>query len=197
MSDFLPKDYKEPTDAGNYLKLGDGDNVIRILSKPVMGYEVWLDEDGNPRPKGSIGGGTGKYTPKRFKVDESIPAEYAGDTKFFWAMAVYNVNADRIQIWQVNQATIRRAITALSNNAKWGDPYNYNIVVTRDGEGKETEYTVTPEPKEDIDKKVIAKYEGMKINLEALLDGENPFETEAKPKKESKDDEVDVDSVPF
>jgi len=186
MSDWLPKDYSEPTNS-NYMKFADGENIFRILSKPIMGYEYWKTV-----------GDTRKPIRKRF--DENIEvSELEADPrtgkpevpKVFWAMVVYNHELQKIQILEITQATIRRYIADMDNSKLSGDPTGYDISVTRSGEGKETRYTMQRGDKEPIDKKIVEEYKAMNINLDALFDGEDPFagslvETTEGPKDEKK-----------
>src|SRR3990172_6527620 len=50
MNDFLPKDYKEP-EMSNYMKFSDGDNIFRILSKAIIGFQYFTDENKPVRSK--------------------------------------------------------------------------------------------------------------------------------------------------
>jgi hypothetical protein len=64
----------------------------------------------------------------------------------------------------------------LVDNPKWGVPQNYDIAITKTGEGMDTEYTVQgeppiAEPSEEIKAAFAAKY----VNLEALFVGADPF----------------------
>jgi hypothetical protein len=44
-NDFLPEGYEQPESGGNYMKLQDGENKIRILSKPIVGWMDWKDKN--------------------------------------------------------------------------------------------------------------------------------------------------------
>lgn len=46
----LPDNYEAPAIASNYTKLKEGDNKIRILTAPVIGYEYFTVEN-KPREK--------------------------------------------------------------------------------------------------------------------------------------------------
>ena len=171
----LPKDYKEP-ETSNYMRFEQGENTFRILSNVITGMEYWVtDKEGNRKPV-------------RVKDEEKIPmAELGTDEdgnlempKHFWAMIVWNYNAKKIQILEITQKTIRRAIMALERNSKWGDASEYDITVSREGEGFETTYTVTPNPKELLGDKIVKEYKSRSIDLEALYRGEDPFEKEVK-----------------
>lgn len=171
---FLPEDYREPTGESKYLNLTEeGDYTIRILSEPIMGYEYWKTIDK-------------KRVPIRKRLDEPINTEEleisprTGEVempKFFWAMKVYNWDKDKVQVWEVKQAKIRKALEAYARNKKWGDPQNYDIVVTRTGLGfSDTDYAVVANPPiEPLDKALQAKCDNVSVNLNSLYDGEDPF----------------------
>lgn len=185
---WIKEDYKEPVNYGNYTKLEEGENTLRILSEPIMGYEIWKDDLSDE--------GKTIRKPLRFKEGKPIPMEEVGHLiteqnrlTFFWAMVVYNQTAKKMQIWEVKQATIRRQILALAQSKKWGDVRDYNLSITKTKTGSESrdvEYTVMPEPKEKLDTGIAKLYKDAHINLEALFDGADPF----------KEDAVNPDDVP-
>jgi len=184
----LPAGYKEPV-TSNYMKFDEGDNAFRILSKITIGMEFWIaSEDGKSR------------VPVRRKMDEEIKiTELEEDPKtgeldmpkHFWAFVVWNRNAEKIQILEITQATIRKPIAALERNKKWGDLRDYDICVTGEGQGKERRYpSVLPEPKEKVEKKILDIYKNTKINLEALFSGADPFKSGDSEASEKLADEV-------
>jgi len=166
MDNFLPDKYQIPEASNGYMKFKQGANTFRILSSAIVGYETWLEEDN-------------KRKPLRWKMGVKMPASEIGtDPKHFWAFIVWNFEEEKVQILELTQKGIMRDIKALVDNPKWGDPKAYNIVVTRTGEGMETEYTTQPEPKEDLDAGILQFYKDLKINLEALFKNEDPFQSE-------------------
>ena len=40
---FLPKGYEIPTSEGGYMKFAIGENRFRILGKPILGWETWIE----------------------------------------------------------------------------------------------------------------------------------------------------------
>jgi len=197
---FLPDGYKEPV-TDNYMKFLDGENHFRVLSSAIVGIEFWKEEtnkEGEKVRKPVRRRMTEAITPDEIGVDKNGEPE---KMKHFWAFVVYNRDAERIQILEITQKTIQRAIKTLAGNTKWGDPQEYDIVVTRSGEKFETEYVVQPDPKEKIDEAIVNEYKAMNINLEALFDGDDPFKTQedvedrnddsAKEDMEIRDEEID------
>jgi len=107
-------------------------------------------------------------------------SEIGDEPKHFWAFVVWNYKDEKVQILEVTQKGIMKAIRNLVNDEDWGDPKNYDLVVTREGEGLETEYSVNPKPKTELDKGIQVFYKDLNINLEALFDGDDPFSTNIK-----------------
>ena len=167
--DFLPKNYKEP-DTSNYMRLKQGDNRFRVLSSAITGMELWKTTENGRKPV-------------RFHMDEKIPIKDLEEDKegnlvmpkTFWAFVVWNYQSEKIQILELTQTTIRKKILALTKNKAWGNPREYDITITREGDGFDTNYTVMPNPKKEFDKGIIKLAKDMNINLNALYDGEDPF----------------------
>lgn len=162
---FLPEGYKVPKNmsGGMYMKLEDGANKFRVLTDAITGYEFWTNENKPVRVR---------------EYPKSVPANIRSDSKIkhFWAFAVYNYAAEAVQVLELTQATIQNAINDLYVIAEWGDPKGYDIVVTRKGEGLDTEYTVSPIPHKELSEAARKEFESKQINLDALFDGGNPFE---------------------
>lgn len=191
MSDFLPDGYTPPAAEGNYFKFQLGENRFRPLSSPIMGYVWWVNAEGQPRQKGEKPGKGDK--PVRVPMSGKVPAEAADTFKHFWAMIVYNTQDNRIQILEITQKTVQAAIKNIVSDEDWGNPVGdkgYDFVVTRSGEGLETEYTVLPKKPSPLPEGVMDKLKEMAINLDALYQGEDPFLKQV-------DEEVDPEDIPF
>ena len=172
MTDFLPKGYKTPEIQSNYMEFEEGQNAIRILSSAIVGYEWWVDA------------GEGRRKPKRVRTADEVPAAVKNATddedkaKHFWAFTVYNYNTETIQVLQLKQQTIMRAIEAFVKNAKWGDPKKYDIIIEKVKTGtrdRDVEYNVIPEPATPLDEGIVELAKHIPVNLKALYKGEDPF----------------------
>lgn len=162
---FLPTSYEAPKSSGNYIKLQKGENKLRILSKPIIGWLDWKDK-----------------TPYRYRMNAK-PSQSFDPTKkikHFWSMVVWNYKDSSIGILEVTQSSIQGAIQTLSNDADWGTPLSYDIKIIKNGDGMETEYAVNPLPHKAITNEIKLAYEAKKINLEALYEGKDPFANEVK-----------------
>ena len=187
MNDFLPKDYKLPV-TSNYMKFQAEQNRFRILSKPIIGWEYWIEE-------------AGKRNPRRVKKFTEIPTRIQNQTgqdkpKHFWAMVVWNYLDNKIQILEITQKSIMKAIESLVQDSDWESPLNYDLVVKKEGDGLETEYQINPKPKESVDPEIVEIYKSTNVNLEALYSGNDPFETQ-EIRENIEEEEVNIDDLPI
>lgn len=159
---FLPDDYQAPKSTSPlYMKLQDGENRIRILSRPIVGWEDWtLDRK-----------------PVRYTMANKPPKSIdpAKPMKHFWAFIVWNVNEEQIQIMEITQATIRGCLESLSKDADWGSPFEYDIKINKKGEKMDTEYTVNPAPHKPVSVEILKAFKDRPIQLEALFESLDPF----------------------
>ena len=172
MTDFLPDGYKTPETPSNYMDLEVGKNAFRILSSAIIGYEWWVDT------------GEGRRKPIRVRTANEVPTAVKNATddqdkaKHFWAFTVYNYNTETIQVLELKQQTIMRAIEAFVNNAKWGDPKKYDIIIVKVKTGpkdRDVEYNTIPEPPTPLDAGIAELAKHIPVNLNALYKGEDPF----------------------
>lgn len=181
---FLPEDYKSPRATSGYMKIQDGENRVRILSAPIIGWEDWtLDKK-----------------PVRFRMADkpAKPIDPKRPIKHFWAFIVWNYMAEKIQVLQINQATIQNTLQTLCADSDWGSPYYYDLKIIRKGEGKDTEYTVTPLPHKVVSEAIKKEFYETRCYLDALFTSDNPFAewphyTEGVFEK---DDELDIQPEP-
>ncbi len=160
---FLPENYQAPRSSNYYMKLVEGENRIRIMSRPIFGWEDWKDNK-----------------PVRFAMDKKPAKSFdpKKPVKHFWAFVVFNCQEEQIQILQITQASIRKSLEALCKDNDWGDPYAYDIKIVKTGEGVDTEYTVNPVPHKPVDDYLVKCFNERPCYLEALFDNGDPFSSE-------------------
>jgi hypothetical protein len=161
-NDFLATDYKVPQQS-NYLRLTEGDHTFRVMSSAIVGYQ-YFNQDNKP-------------VRSREPFDETpVDIKKDGRVNHFWAFVVYNVDDEKLQIFEITQKTIMAQIKALIDNKKWGNPKNYDVTITRTGAGmQDTKYTVMPNPQTPVLEVAKKQFENTTIDLEALFTGDNPF----------------------
>jgi hypothetical protein len=200
---FLPGDYKEvPQAPSGYMKFKKGANRFRILSPAIVGWEYWNKESKPVRKKD-------KFTefPSDIKLDgEGNPTRI----NHFWAFVVWNYEEKSIQVLEITQSTVQRAMKIKIDN-RGGDALGYDFIITRSGEGFDTEYDIDTGSPEPVSPEITKLYTSKKINLEALYSGGDPFAA-PKPTEQPKSspgadssvsespetvEEVKVEDIPF
>lgn len=172
----FPSDYQVPSNSSAsryHNKFEQGKTKFRVLSNIISG-DVWFEDNQPTRVKNSD-------TRKR-------PEE----ARHFIAFAAYNYNSESVQIFEIPQITIIKQLKDLEDNEDWGDLTGYDVTVNRQGEGRDTEYTVSPVPHKDVEKSIVEEYKNLQINLNALYEGASPFGGTA---SDQDDDEFDIDDL--
>ena len=205
---FLPKGYT-PATSSDFMKLGEGANNIRILSKPLIGKLYWVSPDGVVREKGK-----GEKGDKPFRLDykAKLPAEVLDfQTKEFWMMKVWDYKESAIKILELTQASILRSLYEFLKDEKWGDLREYDINIKREGSGIETKYFVMPSPPTMLVPEIRDASQESEIDLLSFLtpvDSSDPFEgmdvdeqdvkdVKRNIKTSEPDEEIDDKDLPF
>ena len=158
----LPTNHKRPISSNsNYLKPQEGLSQFRILSNIITGWEDWSADK----------------KVFRFKLENPPlkPLVSGKKVKYFWSMVVWNCQTEQIQIYSPTQITVQDALENLINDSDWGLPCNYDIKLTKKGEGVLTEYAVNPVPHKPVSQEVLKAFRDRPIQLEALFEGLDPF----------------------
>ncbi|MEK6880728.1 MAG: hypothetical protein AABY22_14010 [Nanoarchaeota archaeon] len=145
MSNFFPSEYKLPV-SSNYMRFQEGENTFRVLSSAIVGWEYWNTDN---KPVRSQEGWDERPEDVKTEKDGSYRINH------FWAFAVYNYEAKKIQILELTQKGIMKTIQGLVKNPKWGNPNGYDITVARSGSGFDTEYSTVPNPHSEVDSSVV------------------------------------------
>lgn len=156
---FLPEGYEAPSSASSFMKLERGDSTFRVLSKAIVGYEYWTEDNKVVRSK--------EFPNETPNIKKNKKGELT-KPKHFWAFVVWNYDANAVQVLHISQKSVQTDMLNLINDADWGNPKDYDIKVTRTGEELSTKYQVSPKPKKPISEEMTKAYDQAKINLEDL-----------------------------
>tara|TARA_R110002126_G_scaffold17316_7_gene67762 strand:+ start:465 stop:971 length:507 start_codon:yes stop_codon:yes gene_type:complete len=157
---WFAADYEAPEEVSAFMKLEDGDNNFRILSPLVTGFEYWTEDNKPVRSKVKW-----DTTPDNIKKRDGKPTA----VKHFWLFLVYNYKAKQVQSLEVTQSTIQKALTALIDNPRWGNPTKFDITINRTGKELLTKYAVVPNPQSDVTPEMTAALEASTIDLQEIF----------------------------
>lgn len=168
---FLPDNYDLPQtgSSGLFMKLEKGDNKVRILAPPLLGYSYWDTKDVRHRIRRQIN------NPYDMRQKDQFGKQRI---KHFWALKVWDFGESAIRILEITQANIQKQIMAYNNDSDWGDPSKYNLKIIKTGEGTDTEYKVIASPSNALPPEAEAAMESTKMFLEALFFNCNPIDAD-------------------
>ena len=170
-----PTNYEVPKSDSKYMSFKTpGKYSFRILQAPIFGWIGWRIVDG-------------KNVPFRFPMDNK-PSDTSsfkeGKVNHFWAMPVLNHNTGKVEVLEITQKGIQESIEAYARS-EWGSPLQYNLVVTREGTGRDdTKYTTMNGPSTELSeegKQAWAAVQEAGFNILELFDGGEPFEPKNRP----------------
>lgn len=162
---FLPEGYEMKTSSWKYFKIQEWETIkVRILTNSVIWREYFKDVDWKA------------YPIRQQKKFNWTPADSKDgrEPKEFRAFCIYNYETEGIQIWEITQSSIKKAIFNLWKDPDFGDPKNYDIKITREGKWLDTKYQIVPLNSWVFANKPVLD-EVKTIRLEELFEGWDPF----------------------
>lgn len=190
---FLPANYEAPTTTGQYMKFHDGENRFRVLGDAIVGNELWINKKPVRKPNN-----------ERFTTDELESADTNEDgtprkQRHFWAFPVFNYELNQVQVLEITQKTVRETMETYARDADWGEPVEYDFVVSRSGKGIETDYNVIAKPAKLLNEeaaKAWVKVQENGFDLDELFKSGDPF-APSKKTTVRPINEIDISDIPF
>ena len=124
--------YDMPSATGNFLKLEDGSNKLRLCTKPL---EVPYHEIPGAKYATQVCPGNGCELCKLNKPK-----------KYKFAFQVLNRKDGKPYIYEA-PLTVFKQLVLLDNDPEYGDFREYDITITKEGIGRNTTYSIMPSPK--------------------------------------------------
>ena len=125
--------YDIPSGTGNFLKLEDGANKLRLCTKAL---EVAYHEDK----------GGSKYSTTTCPGDGCELCKAGNPKKYKFAFLVINRKDNKPYVYEA-PITVFRQIVAYETNPEYGDIRKYDITINKEGIARNTTYTIMPSPK--------------------------------------------------
>lgn len=176
MANPFEKNYIEPAKETNYLKFTEEKSYLFRILTPKTEVITYFLEFIEPEPK--------KFKKIVYKDngDGISPVGMNTDPtkqpKLTWCMLIWNRDAQKVQIWEVTQKTIRSYLHSIVSGKIKNDWTKFDIQITKTGKEKETKYNfingdnedLTEEEKNQINKELSG------IRLQAMEEGKDPFD---------------------
>jgi hypothetical protein len=90
-------------------------------------------------------------------------SKFNDDFSTRFAVTIYNQTVERAQILMLPKGAFG-TIFDLVENEDWGDPIEYDITIKRTGTGLDTEYSIAPSPKKELDQDKIAEVKAIVLD---------------------------------
>ena len=126
----------DPGKGGSFMRLEEGDNVVRVITSPYQFYIHWTKDESNQSCK------------VRCAMENCPVCQRGENASARWFIGVLNKKGDKAvpSLLEIS-LQVYSQIKALKNKKNWGDPRAYDISITRKPKGSQPLYVVTPEPK--------------------------------------------------
>lgn len=171
-----PADYELPQGGtgGNYSKLENWDNKFRVLSTPIIWWIYFTETpDGKAKP-------VRVRTEKEVNKNEIKPNKW-GEKRYnhFWTFVVWDYQKSAISILELSKNSILKDFDNYLNDPDYSNPLEYDIIITKKGEGLSTEYSFRAGKHSPISQEIKHAYMEMPVDLEKLFEGGNPYEVDS------------------
>tara|TARA_B100000579_G_C22832476_1_gene856789 strand:+ start:1346 stop:1963 length:618 start_codon:yes stop_codon:yes gene_type:complete len=133
----------------DYMRLEEGENVVRIMGNPTQFYIHWLTTSDGSKKK------VVSPIDSMSLVSRLEDAGFRRQTR--WIVKVLDRGDDSFKVLEVG-SQIYNGIRALFNNPKWGKVTDYDLSIVRGPKGSQPLYSVQPNPKEKIDPALKGKF---------------------------------------
>ena len=154
-------------------KLPDGQPIrLRVVGEGITGYVAWTEAK----------------KPLRWEVlpdvlPENIRQDDNGDrsAKFFLTGIVWDYDNEIFRVMELTQKKLISDMYKYMADEDYGDPSNYDIIITRTGSGLETKYDLLPKPPTSFADKApeaVKIFKTLGWDLRKLYEGKHPWAEE-------------------
>ena len=178
---FFEHGHEIPEKRNQFMKLAPGKNRIRFVGNPVSGFLFF----------GKVEREDGSETVKPFRRTES-EGEFSLEEminrdarigkdgelekqKYFVAGLVYNYQKERLQVLEITQKSILKALKSYVDSEEYGHPSGYDLTIEKKGDGLNTDYLVIVSPPKLLSDEIETLVGETSCNLEKLFAGEYPL----------------------
>ena len=149
----------------DFMKLEEGNNVVRIFTKPYQFYTVWTTD------------ATGKQRKIRSAVENCPLVQRGEKPSARWYVGVINRKNAKPSILEIGPQ-IYKQVLGLRKKEAWGDPRKYDIDIERQPKGSQPLYIVSPLPEKPLsaDERGAIKEFLSRVDLVKMTEAPTPDE---------------------
>lgn len=166
--DTIDEISSESSSSGRYINPSKltGEKRLRFMGAGITGFGSWTTD------KKPI-----RWETKPDELPSDLAPDFTGkiSVRRFIAGLVYDYEAGDFKILEITQRRLMDQLFKFIKDSDYGDPTNYDIKISKSGEGKDTEYTLVAAPPKPVTKEITDAYTKVHCDLHALFDGDDPF----------------------
>ena len=178
---FFDRGHEIPDKRNQFMRFESGKNRVRFIGNPVSGFVFFGKverEDGTETTKPY----RRRESEGEFSIEEMInrnarmkkDGEMEGQ-KYFVMGLVYNHQKQKLQVLEVTQKSILKALKSYVDSEEYGHPSGYDLTIEKSGEGLNTEYTVVVSPPKPLSAEVEDLVGETSCDLQKVFAGEYPL----------------------
>nr|WKN38687.1 hypothetical protein K4G66_08225 [Tunicatimonas sp. TK19036] len=178
---FFDKGHEIPDKRSQFMKLEPGKNRFRFIGHPVSGFLFFgkvSREDGSETVKPY----RRRESEGEFSLEEMINRNArlnkGGEMeaqKYFVLSLVYNYQKEKLQVLEITQKSILKALKSYVDSEEYGHPAGYDITLEKRGENLNTEYTLIVSPPKPLSETIVQQMGELSCDLEKIFEGEYPL----------------------
>ena len=178
---FFDQGHEIPDKRNQFMKFVQGKNRIRFIGNPVSGFVFFgktKREDGSE----SVKPYRRRESEGEFSLEEMInrdvrmkPDGEIEGQKYFVMGLVYNYQKEKLQVLEITQKSILKALKSYVESEEYGHPSGYDLTIEKKGDGLNTEYTVVVSPPKPLSAEIENLIGETSCDLQKIFEGEYPL----------------------
>ena len=178
---FFEQGHEIPDKRNQFMKFVQGKNRIRFVGNPISGFVFYgkiKREDGSEALKPY----RRRESEGEFSLEEMInrdvrmkPDGEIEGQKYFVMGLVYNHQKEKLQVLEITQKSILKALKSYVESEEYGHPSGYDLTIEKKGDGLNTEYTVIVSPPKPLSDQIVEAVGNTSCDLQKIFDGEYPL----------------------
>ena len=178
---FFEQGHEIPDRRNQFMKFVQGKNRIRFIGNPVSGF-VFFGKTKRDDGTETVKPYRRRESEGEFSLEEMIdrdvrmkPDGEIEGQKYFVMGLVYNYQKAKLQVLEITQKSILKALKSYVESEEYGHPSGYDLTIEKKGDGLSTEYTVVVSPPKPLSSEIENLIGETSCDLQKIFEGEYPL----------------------